>query len=147
MAAAAAASPAQMAPRRVERIDARIHETAAAASSAVADEIDSLIRERQAQGRRAILGLATGSTPTSVYRELIRRHRDEGLSFASCTVFNLDEYWPMRRDSLQSYARCAARAGRLRQQQKGHFAARSGSRGSACAGASPTALAPPPATN
>jgi glucosamine-6-phosphate deaminase len=40
----------------------------------------------------AVLGLATGSTPLGVYRELIRRHREEGLSFAQVTTFNLDEY-------------------------------------------------------
>jgi glucosamine-6-phosphate deaminase len=91
--------------RRFERIDVRTHDTAAAASAAVADEIEALIREREAQGRRAVLGLATGSTPTSVYRELIRRHQEGGLSFRHVVTFNLDEYWPMRSDSLQSYAR------------------------------------------
>lgn len=40
----------------------------------------------------AVLGLATGSTPLGVYRELIRRHRHEGLSFARAQSFNLDEY-------------------------------------------------------
>ena len=40
----------------------------------------------------AVLGLATGSTPLGVYKELIRRHKEEGLSFAGCTSFNLDEY-------------------------------------------------------
>jgi glucosamine-6-phosphate deaminase len=40
----------------------------------------------------AVLGLATGSTPLGVYRELIRRHREQGLSFAGVTAFNLDEY-------------------------------------------------------
>lgn len=40
----------------------------------------------------SVLGLATGSTPLGVYRELIRRHRDEGLSFARAQAFTLDEY-------------------------------------------------------
>jgi glucosamine-6-phosphate deaminase len=40
----------------------------------------------------AVLGLATGSTPLGVYKELIRRHREEGLSFAQAQAFNLDEY-------------------------------------------------------
>ena len=52
-------------------------------------------------GRRAVLGLATGSTPLQVYRELVRLHREEGLSFAHVTTFNLDEYWPMAPDSPQ----------------------------------------------
>ena len=71
----------------------------------VADRIDRLIREKAARGERAVLGLATGSTPIGVYRELIRRHRDEGLSFANVTTFNLDEYWPMAPDSIHSYHR------------------------------------------
>ena len=48
----------------------------------VANRIATLVRERQAAGERAVLGLATGSTPIGVYRELIRMHREEGLSFA-----------------------------------------------------------------
>ena len=54
-----------------------------------------MIRERRAAGKRPVLGLATGSTPIGVYRELIRMHRDEGLSFTDVITFNLDEYYPM----------------------------------------------------
>ena len=54
---------------------------------------------------RAVLGLATGSTPIGVYRELIRMHREEGLSFAHVVTFNLDEYYPMDPDSIHSYHR------------------------------------------
>src|SRR5919202_6242767 len=57
----------------------------------VAARIAALIREKQAAGERAVLGLATGSTPVGVYRELIRMHREEGLSFANVVTFNLDE--------------------------------------------------------
>jgi glucosamine-6-phosphate deaminase len=71
----------------------------------VAGRIAALIRERAAEGRRAVLGLATGSTPIGVYRELIRMHRDEGLSFANVETFNLDEYYPMRPDNIHSYHR------------------------------------------
>ncbi len=89
----------------VERIAVTAHPSSAAASAAVAREIADLIRARNAAGRRAVLGLATGSTPVGVYDELIRLHRTEGLSFAGVTTFNLDEYWPMRPDELQSYVR------------------------------------------
>src|SRR5690242_2899665 len=71
----------------------------------VANRIATLIRERQAAGERAVLGLATGSTPIGVYRELIRMHEDEGLSFANVVTFNLDEYFPMWPDSVHSYHR------------------------------------------
>ncbi|HET8624672.1 MAG TPA: glucosamine-6-phosphate deaminase [Gemmatimonadales bacterium] len=71
----------------------------------VADRIATLVRERQSQGKRLVLGMATGSTPIGVYRELVRLHRERGLSFANVVTFNLDEYWPMRPDDLQSYHR------------------------------------------
>lgn len=71
----------------------------------VANRIATLIRERNAAGEQTVLGLATGSTPIGVYRELIRMHRDEGLSFTDVVTFNLDEYYPMPQDSIHSYHR------------------------------------------
>jgi len=71
----------------------------------VAARIATLIRERAAAGRPCVLGLATGSTPIGVYRELIRMHREEGLSFRHVVTFNLDEYYPMASDSVHSYHR------------------------------------------
>ncbi len=58
------------------------------ADGIVADAYSTLLARKP----DAVLGLATGSTPLGVYRELIRRHREEGLSFARATSFNLDEY-------------------------------------------------------
>jgi glucosamine-6-phosphate deaminase len=71
----------------------------------VADRIAAVIRERNAAGKPAVLGLATGSTPIGVYRELVRKHKEEGLSFRHVVTFNLDEYWPMPKDSIHSYHR------------------------------------------
>jgi glucosamine-6-phosphate deaminase len=71
----------------------------------VANRIATLIRERHAAGERTVLGLATGSTPIGVYRELIRMHREEGLSFADVVTFNLDEYYPIPPASIHSYHR------------------------------------------
>ncbi len=71
----------------------------------VANRIATLIAEKQAAGERTLLGLATGSTPIGVYRELIRMHREEGLSFRGVVTFNLDEYYPMRGDSIHAYRR------------------------------------------
>lgn len=51
----------------------------------------------------AVLGLATGSTPLGVYRELVRRHREEGLSFARARGFNLDEYVGLPAGHPESY--------------------------------------------
>lgn len=88
-----------------EKIPTKIHPTAAAAAAALAREVADLIRERDAAGRATVLGLATGSTPVPFYRELIRLHREEGLSFANVITFNLDEYHGLARDHRESYFR------------------------------------------
>ncbi|MCA9284575.1 MAG: glucosamine-6-phosphate deaminase [Phycisphaerales bacterium] len=89
----------------VERIPVEVLPDSEAASRAVAGEIAALIRRKSVAGARAVLGLATGSTPQGVYDELVRLHRTEGLSFANVVTFNLDEYWPMEPGALQSYRR------------------------------------------
>jgi glucosamine-6-phosphate deaminase len=61
------------------------------------------IREQQQKGENCVLGLATGSTPKTVYSELVRMHKEEGLSFKNVITFNLDEYYPMDREAMQSY--------------------------------------------
>ncbi|MCA4806977.1 glucosamine-6-phosphate deaminase [Myroides odoratimimus] len=73
------------------------------ASAYVAERIAKLIKEKQRKGERAIIGLATGSTPKGVYKELIRLHKDEGLSFRNVATFNLDEYYPILPIDDQSY--------------------------------------------
>ncbi|MDJ1496113.1 glucosamine-6-phosphate deaminase [Cytophagaceae bacterium DM2B3-1] len=88
-----------------ERIPTSVYGTADEASAAVANEIAALIRQKQQDGKPAVLGLATGSSPKKVYAELIRLHRKEGLSFQNVITFNLDEYYPMQPDALQSYVR------------------------------------------
>ena len=70
----------------------------------VAERIAAIIRDRTARGKPAVLGLATGSTPIGVYRELIRLHK-AGLSFRNVITFNLDEYYPMPVDSVHAYYR------------------------------------------
>src|SRR4051794_35720458 len=71
----------------------------------VARRMADLIQARRRAGACAVLGLATGSTPIGVYRELIRMHQQEGLSFADVVTFNLDEYYPMDPGSIHSYHR------------------------------------------
>lgn len=88
-----------------EKIPTYIYADAKDASRAVAHEIADLIRQKQGEGKPCVLGLATGSSPKTVYAELIRMHREEGLSFRNVVSFNLDEYYPMEPDSLQSYWR------------------------------------------
>jgi glucosamine-6-phosphate deaminase len=71
----------------------------------IAGRIAQLVRARAASRKPAVLGLATGSTPIGVYRELVRMHREEGLGFAHVLTFNLDEYYPMDPGSIHSYHR------------------------------------------
>ena len=89
----------------VERIPVTVYDQSGDASRAVAREIADLVQSRAAAGKHTVLGLATGSTPVGVYDELIRIHREEGVSFKTVVTFNLDEYWPMQADALQSYRR------------------------------------------
>lgn len=99
------AMPAMTAGRRLERLPVEIFERPDTLALAVAHRIAAMIRLRAAEGRPCVLGLATGSTPVGVYRELVRLHRDERLSFRNVQTFNLDEYWPMASDSIHSYHR------------------------------------------
>lgn len=89
----------------LEKIPTRLYGDAPEAAAALAQEVRDLILERRASGRAAVLGLATGSTPVPFYRELIRLHREEGLSFADVITFNLDEYYGLNRQHRESYFR------------------------------------------
>ncbi|TAH19385.1 MAG: glucosamine-6-phosphate deaminase [Cytophagales bacterium] len=91
--------------KRFEKIPTEIYKDSGEACRSVAQEIASLIRIKQTKGEIAVLGLATGSTPTRLYGELVRMHKEEGLSFKNVLTFNLDEYFPMNPDALQSYVR------------------------------------------
>lgn len=88
-----------------ERVPTHIFADSEKASKAVAQEIGALIRQNNQDNKPTVLGLATGSSPKKVYQELIRLHKEEGLSFKHVHTFNLDEYYPMEPDSVQSYTR------------------------------------------
>jgi glucosamine-6-phosphate deaminase len=90
---------------RYEKLPVSVYSDEQTASVDVAKRIASLIISKQEKGEQAILGLATGATPVKVYKELIRLHKEEGLSFANVVTFNLDEYYPMKPDADQSYVR------------------------------------------
>lgn len=91
--------------RQYERIPTEIYQDSVEASLYVANEIADLIKSKAETGEMAVLGLATGSTPTGVYDELVRMHKEDGLSFQNVITFNLDEYYPIEPDALQSYVR------------------------------------------
>ncbi|MEO7682480.1 MAG: 6-phosphogluconolactonase, partial [Gemmatimonadaceae bacterium] len=93
-----------MSPQVKERIPVVIAEYDEV-SRVIARRIADVIAERREAGGHAVLGLATGSTPIGIYRELARLHREEGLDFSDVVTFNLDEYFPMRPESIHSYNR------------------------------------------
>ncbi len=88
---------------REEHIPVSIQESQQEGCKLVAREIADLIRKKQAKGEKCVLGLATGSSPVGVYKELVRMHKEEDLSFANVITFNLDEYYPMSKESVHSY--------------------------------------------
>jgi len=88
---------------RYEKMPADIFTNAGKGAKWVAWEIANLIQHKAHIGEQCILGLATGATPIGVYTELIRMHKEEGLSFKNVITFNLDEYYPMLNSSAQSY--------------------------------------------
>ena len=89
----------------MERIRVVVAETHDEIARRIAARMAEILRARRQEGKPAVLGLATGSTPIGIYRELIRLHREEGLGFSHAVTFNLDEYYPMAPDNLHSYHR------------------------------------------
>jgi len=88
---------------RFEKIPADIFATADKGAKWVANEIATVIKAKEIAGEYCVLGLATGATPIGVYSELVRMHTENGLSFKNVITFNLDEYYPMQNNSIQSY--------------------------------------------
>lgn len=91
--------------KRFENVNTVVFQDSTIASIAVAKEIAQLIREKQKVNQPCVLGLATGSSPKGLYAELVRLHKNDGLSFKNVISFNLDEYYPMEPDSVNSYVR------------------------------------------
>ncbi len=91
--------------KSIEKLPISIWNDAKEASIHIAKSIALAIRQRQQDGQNIVLGLATGSSPIKVYEELVRQHKEEGLSFRNVITFNLDEYFPMGPSAQQSYVR------------------------------------------
>ena len=88
---------------RYEKLHNVIVKSSTEGSKLIANSIALLIKEKQDQNKMCVLGLATGSSPLSVYRELVRLHKEENLSFENVISFNLDEYYPLIKEDVQSY--------------------------------------------
>ncbi len=88
---------------KYERVPTYIYAESSEASLAVANEIATLIVSKQKKDKKCVLGLPTGSTQIGIYEELVRLHKEEGLSFKNVITFNLDEYYPISPQSIHSY--------------------------------------------
>ncbi|MBI9060795.1 MAG: glucosamine-6-phosphate deaminase [Marinilabiliaceae bacterium] len=88
-----------------EKISTKLYGSSTEGSKAVASEIASIIKIKELEGKKCVLGLAVGSAPSEVYEELIRMHKKEGLSFKNVIVFNVMEYYPISSNALQSFNR------------------------------------------
>jgi len=86
-----------------EKIPVKIYKNPTEGSNALAAQIAHLIKEKQGQNLPCVLGMATGATPILLYKELVRMHKEEGLSFKNLVTVNLDEYYPIPRNAYQSY--------------------------------------------
>ena len=96
-------APGSFEETRYEKLHNVICDSPTEGSLLIAHRIARLILEKQKNKEMCVLGLATGSSPISVYRELVRLHQEEGLSFSNVISFNLDEYFPLAKDDIQSY--------------------------------------------
>ncbi len=90
---------------RFEKVRTLVYPDSSDACVTLAAEVAEMVRSRQGEGKNVVLGLATGSTPVPFYRELIRLHKEEGLSLGNVITFNLDEYYGLPRDHPESYFR------------------------------------------
>lgn len=88
-----------------EKIPTAIYDNSQIASKEIASQIVDLVKEQNAKNETTVLGLATGSSPVKLYDELVRLHQEDNVSFKNVITFNLDEYYPMHPESLQSYVR------------------------------------------
>ena len=88
-----------------EKINVKLWDNPDEGANQVAQSIALSIRKKQQDNEYLVLGLATGSSPIKIYNELVRMHKEEGLSFKNVITFNLDEYYPMKPQATQSYVR------------------------------------------
>lgn len=91
--------------KSLEKLPVKIWDDSREASVHIARSIALAVRQKQQDGEKIVLGLATGSSPIKVYEELVRIHKEEKLSFSNVVTFNLDEYYPMDPGAQQSYVR------------------------------------------
>lgn len=81
---------------RFEKLKTAIYETELEGSNAIAKEIAEIIRTKTKDGKNCVLGLPGGASPLKIYKELVRIHKKEGLSFQNVYIFILTEFYPVK---------------------------------------------------
>ncbi len=87
---------------RYEKLRTEIYASEIDGSKAIAGEIAQLIRNKQSKGENCVLGLSGGLSPLGIYAELVRMHKEEGLSFSNVVVFNVAEFYPLASDGIHT---------------------------------------------
>ena len=87
---------------RLEKIPTDIFPSLERGAQSIADAIEQEMKLKYREGKHCVLGLGTGTSLTPVFTELIRRHKEEGLSFKNVVVFNAYEYFPLSKESQNS---------------------------------------------
>lgn len=88
---------------RFEKIPTNIYETVDEGVSCIADEIIRKVQERQRDGKFCTIAAGTGASLRPLFAELVRRHKEEGVSFRNVVVFNLYEYYPLTEPNNSSF--------------------------------------------
>ena len=88
---------------RYEKLHTVTFDNSTIASINIAKEVCDLIKSKQEKNKNCVIGFATGSSPTRVYQEIIKIHKEESLSFRNVIAFNLDEYYGIMKDDINSY--------------------------------------------
>ncbi|MBQ8266432.1 MAG: glucosamine-6-phosphate deaminase [Bacteroides sp.] len=87
---------------RFEKVPTDIYESVDEGVCHIANQIAGKIQDRQREGKFFVIGAGTGASLRPLYAELVRKHKDEGLSFRNVVIFNLYEYYPLAPESVGS---------------------------------------------
>ncbi|MDF9828941.1 glucosamine-6-phosphate deaminase [Parabacteroides sp. PF5-6] len=90
---------------RLEKIPTDIYESSDKGSLAIAQEVATQIRKKQETGEYFVLALPGGRSPETVYKELIRMHKEEQLSFRKVIIFVEYEFYPLQNASAGNVQR------------------------------------------
>ena len=89
---------------RLEKIPTNIFETSEEGVVQIANEIVAKIQDRQREGKFCTIAIGTGASLRQLFTELIRKHKDEGVSFRNVVFFNLYEYYPLTEGAGSSFS-------------------------------------------